>query len=157
MVSVLLVLLIAAAALGFRLERLELRPFHGDEAVQAVKAGELFDGGLYVYNPYEFHGPSLYYFTLPILKLRGVQRFADARDSDFRLVPVLFGTGLILLLLPMRRTLGTVACLTSAALLAVSPAMVFFSRYYIQEMVLVFFAALALLSLWRFFCKPAAG
>ena len=43
--GVALVLLIAAGALGFRLERLELRPLHGDEAVQAVKAGELLDGG----------------------------------------------------------------------------------------------------------------
>ena len=150
-------LLIAAAALGFRLERLELRPFHGDEAVQAVKAGELYDGGNYIYNPYEFHGPSLYYFTLPILKLRGVPRFADASDADFRLVPALFGTGLIVLLWPLRRALGTVACLTSAGLLAVSPAMVFFSRYYIQEMLLVFFAALALGALWRFFRTRGAG
>lgn len=155
--GVALVLLIAAGALGFRLERLELRPLHGDEAVQAVKAGELLDGGEYIYNPYEFHGPSLYYFTLPILKLRGVKCFADAKDADFRVVPVIFGVGLIVLLLPLRRALGTVACLTSAALLAVSPAMVFFSRYYIQEMVLVFFAALALCSLWGFFRTRRAG
>jgi len=149
--SVVLVLLIAAAALGFRLHQLELRPFHVDEAVQAVKAGELYDSGQYVYNPFEFHGPSLYYFTVPILKSSGAHSFADATDADFRLVPVLFGTGLILLLLPLRRDLGIVACLTSAVLLAVSPAMVFFSRYYIQEMVLVFFAALALCALWRHF------
>jgi len=71
------------------MDRLEMRPFHGDEAVQAVKAGELLDGGQYIYNPYEFHGPSLYYFTLPVLKLRGVHCFADARDADFRLVPVM--------------------------------------------------------------------
>ena len=139
------------------MDRLEMRPFHGDEAVQAVKAGELLDGGQYIYNPYEFHGPSLYYFTLPVLKLRGVHCFADARDADFRLVPVMFGTGLIVLLLPLRRALGTVACLTSAGLLAVSPAMVFFSRYYIQEMVLVFFAALALCALWGFFRTRGVG
>lgn len=146
-----LVVLIAAAALGFRLQRLELRPFHVDEAVQAVKAGELYDGGQYIYNPFEYHGPSLYYFTLPVLKLGGAKCFADATDAEFRLVPVLFGAGLILLLLPLRRSLGSVACLTSAVLLAVSPAMVFYSRYYIQEMLLVFFAALALCALWRYF------
>ncbi len=155
--GVVLVLLIAAAALGVRLQRLELRPFHVDEAVQAVKAGELYDGGQYIYNPFEFHGPSLYYITLPVLKLRGVPSFAVAGDADFRLVPVLFGTGLILLLLALRRDLGSVASVTSAVLLAVSPAMVFYSRYYIQEMVLVFFSALALWALWGYFRRPRAG
>ena len=155
--GVVLVVLIAAAALGFRLQRLELRPLHVDEAVQAVKAGELYDGGQYIYNPFEYHGPSLYYFTLPVLKLRGAKSFADATDADFRLVPVLFGAGLILLLLPLRRSLGSVACLTSAVLLAVSPAMVFYSRYYIQEMLLVFFAALALVALWRYFRTQRGG
>lgn len=148
---VVLVVLVAAAALAFRLDHLAARPFHVDEAVQAVKAGELYDGGRYIYNPFEFHGPSLYYFTLPVLKLSGARCFADASDASFRLVPVLFGAGLILLVLPMRRALGVVACLTTALLLAVSPAMVFYSRYYIQEMVLVFFAALALCALWRYF------
>jgi len=152
--GVVLVLLIAAVALVFRLQHLELRPFHGDEAVQAVKAGELYDGGQYRYDPHEFHGPSLYYFTLPVLKLGGAKRFADADDADFRLVPVLFGVGLILLLLPLRRSLGAVAMLTAAVLLAVSPAMVFFGRYYIQEMLLVFFAAFALCALWRYFRTP---
>jgi uncharacterized protein (TIGR03663 family) len=146
-----LVLLIAVGALVFRVQHLELRPFHVDEGVQAVKAGELYDSGRYIYNPFEFHGPSLYYFTLPILKLSGAENFAAASDADFRLVPVLFGAGLILLLLPLRRDLGDVAVLTAAILIAVSPAMVFFSAYYIQEMLLVFFAALALVALWQYF------
>jgi uncharacterized protein (TIGR03663 family) len=149
--AVIVVLLIAAGALAFRLHRLELRPFHGDEAVQAVKAGELYDSGQYLYNPVEFHGPSLYYITLPLLKLSGAKDFAATRDASFRMVPVLFGVGLILLLLPLRRELGTVATLTAALFIAVSPAMVFFSRYYIQEMLLVCFAALALCALWRFY------
>jgi uncharacterized protein (TIGR03663 family) len=148
---VVLVLLIAASALVFRLQQLELRPMHGDEAVQAVKAGELYDSGQYRYNPDEFHGPSLYYFTLPVLRLSGARSFAEAGDAGFRLVPVLFGAGLILLLLPLRRDLGGVTVVSAAVLLAISPAMVFFSRYYIQEMLLVFFAALAGGALWRYF------
>ncbi|MEI6655691.1 MAG: flippase activity-associated protein Agl23 [Verrucomicrobiota bacterium] len=155
--GVVLLVLIAACALGFRLHKLEARPFHTDEAVQAVKAGELYDSGQYIYNPFEFHGPSLYYCTVPLLKLSGAKNFAEAGDTAFRLVPVLFGAGLILLLAPLRRDLGNVAMLTAAGLLAVSPAMVFFSRYYIQEMLLVFFAALALCALWRYFRAPGLG
>jgi len=147
----LVVLLIAAGGLVFRMQQLELRPFHGDEGVQAVKAGQLYDGGGYRYDPHEFHGPSLYYITLPFLKLSGARSFADATDTCFRLVPVVFGVGLILLLWPLRRDLGWVATVTAAILLAISPAMVFFSRYFIQEMLLVFFAALAWWGVWRFY------
>ena len=152
--GVALVLLIAAGALVFRGLSLDRRPFHGDEAVQAVKAGELYDSGQYHYDPHEFHGPVLYDVSLPVLKLGGAKCFADARDADFRRVPALFGAGLILLLLPLRRDLGIVAMVTAALLLAVSPAMVFYSRYYIQEMLLVFFAALALCALWRYHRAP---
>lgn len=149
-----LVLLIFASTLILRLQRLELRPFHPDEAVQAVKAGQLYDTGRYRYDPHEFHGPSLYYLTLPILKLSGAASFAEASDADFRLVPVLAGVGLILLILPLRRDLGNAASLAAAVLLAVSPAMVFYGRYYIQEMSLVFFAALGLCALWLHFRSP---
>lgn len=149
--GILAVLLIAVGGLVFRMHQLELRPFHGDEAVQAVKAGQLFDGAGYRYDPHEFHGPSLYYLTLPVLKLSGARSFADSTDANFRLVPVLFGVGLILLLLPLFRDLGWVGTLTAGVLLAVSPAMVFYSRYFIQEMLLVCFAALALCALWRFY------
>lgn len=142
--------LIAIGALVFRLQHLELRPFHPDEGVQAVKAGQLYDTGHYRYDPSEFHGPSLYYLSMPLLKLGGARTFAGTSDADFRRLPVLCGAGLILLLLVMRRDLGSVATLTAAALLAVSPAMVFYSRYYIQEMPLVMFASLALTALWRF-------
>jgi uncharacterized protein (TIGR03663 family) len=149
-IAILMVVLIAAGALAFRMKELERRPFHLDEGVQAVKAGQLFDSGHYRYDPVEFHGPCLYYFTLPVLKLNGAKSFAEAKDADFRLVPVLSGVGVILLLLLLHRGLGTMALLTAAGLLAVSPAMVFYSRYYIQEMMLVMFAALALGALWRF-------
>ncbi len=149
-----LLLLAAAAALAPRTCRLDARPFHCDEAVQAVKTGELYDGGRYRYDPFEFHGPSLYYLTLPVLKLRGARSFAEARDADFRLVPALFGAGLILLLLPLARGLGPTATSTAAVLTAVSPAMVYFSRYYIQEMLLVGFAALALGALWHCHLSP---
>ena len=38
-------LLITAGALAFRAPRLTARPFHGDEAIHAVKFGELQDTG----------------------------------------------------------------------------------------------------------------
>jgi len=147
-------LLIAAAgfgALAFRLPRLDERPLHTDESVHTVKAGILLETGKYVYNPREYHGPTLYYATVPLIRLTGAKQFADIRSIiPFRLVPVLFGAGLVFLLLGIRDGVGGKATLAAAVLTAVSPAMVYYSRYYIMEMLLVFFTFAAIVSVWRY-------
>ncbi|MCL5269114.1 MAG: hypothetical protein M1457_00825, partial [bacterium] len=135
---------IVAGALFMRLPGLRHRPMHVDEAVQAVKTGLLFDSGHYRYNPHEFHGPSLYYLTLPTLWAKRIQRFAQADEATFRRVTVVFGVGLIVLLLLVADGLGLTETLAAAILMAISPAMVFYSRYYIQEMLLVFFSFAAI-------------
>ena len=45
-----LIVLIAMGALLFRLPQLDLRPMHGDEANQAVKAGHLLETSRYEYE-----------------------------------------------------------------------------------------------------------
>ena len=137
-------------ALALRVPRLSDRPMHVDEAVQATKAGQLFDTGEYHYNPYEFHGPTLYYVTLPFIRLSGAESFADTREATFRAVPLVFGIGLILMLLLLTDGMGRPAVAVAALMTALSPAMAFFSRYYIQEMLFVFFTFGSIVSLWRF-------
>ena len=146
-------LCIALGALWFRLPQLDLRPMHGDEANQAVKTGILLERGVYVYDPKEHHGPTLYYLAQIPLRLAGVTRLADSTEGELRILPVLFGVGLILLLWILRDGLGRAATLVAAILTAVSPAMVFYSRYYIQEMLLVFFTFAAIACLWRYLEK----
>jgi uncharacterized protein (TIGR03663 family) len=63
---------------------------------------------------------------------------------------VAFGIGLILLLILLRDGLGNTATIWTAIFLAVSPAMVFYSRYFIHEMLLVFFTLLTLAAGWRY-------
>jgi uncharacterized protein (TIGR03663 family) len=138
-VYLVVLVLVAAGAAGFRLPLLSGRPMHGDEANEAHKAGRLIDDGFYRYDPKDHHGPTLYYLTLPVVWLTGTQSFADSTEQTFRIVPALFGIGLVLLLWLLRRDLGYGATLGVAILTAVSPAMVFYSRYYIQETLLVFF------------------
>jgi uncharacterized protein (TIGR03663 family) len=139
-----------AAALAFRLPQLALRPMHCDEANQALKAAMLLETGHYRYDPQEHHGPLLYYATLPSLWLAGVKDFAQSRQVDYRIVPVLFGVGLILLLPLVADGLGRMPTVLAGLLTAVSPALVFYSRYYIQETLLVFLTFAAIASAWRY-------
>ena len=143
-----LVVLLGAACL--RLPQLAARPMHADEANQAIKTGDLWDTGVYRYDVAEHHGPSLYWLTQPVLWLRGTESFAQTDEWDYRLVPVLFGLGLIALLPLVADGLGRGATVTAGILTAISPAMVFYSRYYVQEMLLVFFTFAAIASVWRY-------
>ena len=150
-IAFLMVICIAAA---IRLPQLELRPVHGDEANQAMKTGILLEKGEYTYDPHEHHGPTLYYFTLPILWINGVSSFADSTMTQYRLVLVIFSLLALLLLWPMRKALGPWAMLWTALILAVSHAMTYYSRYYIQEMLLVCFTQAAFTTGWLLWNKP---
>jgi len=137
-------------ALLFRAAGLDLRPMHHDEANQAVKFGELLERGIYRYDPQDHHGPSLYYLTLPAARATGERTLAALRETTLRLVPALFGTGLVALFLLFGGGLSRAALLSAAALTAVSPAMTYYSRFYIQETLLVFFLAGLVAAGWRY-------
>ncbi len=147
----------AAGALAFRLPLLDLRPMHGDEANQAIKTGKLTDEGVYRYDPRDHHGPTLYYLAALSARLGGHADFAETTEFTYRIVPVVFGVALILLLWPLREALGAQAALIAGLLLAVSPAFVFYSRYFIQEMLLVFLTLGLIVSGWRYALRPSIG
>ncbi len=146
----LLFLLIGAGGLAFRLPQLCDRPMHADEAVQAAIFRDLWQQGRYTYNPDEFHGPTLTYATLPSAWLGGATTFAETTERTYRIVPVLFGAGVILLVWLLGDALGKPAAICAAVLAAVSPAMVFYSRYFIHETLLVFFTMAAIAAGWRY-------
>ena len=148
--SALAVLLAIAGALALRVPKLDTRPLHNDEAVNAVKVSELWQEGRYAYDPDEFHGPTLHYATLPFLWLSGARNSDELADATLRLAPVVSGVGLILLLLLLADGLGREAVAWAAIFTAVSPAMVFYSRYFIHEMLLLFFTALTMGAGWRY-------
>jgi uncharacterized protein (TIGR03663 family) len=143
-------LAVAVGAMAIRLPRLSMRPMHPDEANQAARTGRLLDTGAYAYDPAAHHGPTLYYLTLPSLRLSGASCYAESDETAYRIVPVIFGVGTILLLLLMGGGLGWPATVVAAGLAALSPAMVYYSRYYIQEMLLVFFTLAAIAAGWRY-------
>ena len=126
-------------AIALRLPLLEQRPMHGDEAVHAEKFRLLLEEDFYRYDRYEYHGPTLNYLTLIPARLSSAEKLTEVSEFTLRIVPVFFGVSLVLLLLLLADGLGRTAAVCAAVLTAISPAMVFYSRYYIQEMLLVCF------------------
>jgi len=150
-----LFLLIVLGAAVFRLVGLGLRPMHHDEANQALKFGALLERGDYRYDKADHHGPSLYYLSLPFARALGADRLAALSERTLRLVPACFGIGAILLLLFLVPLIGKEAVLWGALGLAVSPVMVYFSRFYIQETLLLFFLVGFIVALCRYKRRPS--
>jgi uncharacterized protein (TIGR03663 family) len=139
--AVAVVILLVAAVL--RLFDLPLVPFHHDEGVNGNFMNVLVRSGQWVYDPANYHGPTLFYIALASQFLFGLTDFA------MRLVPALFGLGTVALLLAVRPFVGPVASLGAAGMVALSPGAVYFSRYFIHESLLVFFSlAIVVALLW---------
>ncbi|HKV36401.1 MAG TPA: flippase activity-associated protein Agl23 [Pyrinomonadaceae bacterium] len=141
-IGVVVIFLIAAV---LRLYDLNLVPLHHDEGVNGNFLLQLVREGKYFYDPENYHGPTLYYFAafFPWL-VRGL--FGKSAMENYglttvaiRMVPALFGLATVWLIFLLRRWLGSVATLSAALLLAVSPGAVYLSRYFIHETHFVFF------------------
>ncbi len=123
---------------------------HTDEAVHAIKFGSLLEENRYRYDPQEYHGPTLNYFTLiPSLNV-SPKELTEIDESTLRIVPVFFGMLLILGLFLLKNGMSHPVVLFGSLLVAISPAMVFYSRYYIQEMLLVSFSFGAIVAGYRY-------
>ena len=146
--------LIALGALGVRCIQLDLRPMHNDEAVNAIRQAAAWSSEPYRYDPGEHHGPTLYYFSLIPIRARGVGTFAELDEATLRLTPALAGVGMVLLLWALRHGLGMGATVVAAGLTALSPALVFYSRNFIHEMLLGLFTLLFGIALWRYLREP---
>jgi uncharacterized protein (TIGR03663 family) len=124
---------------------LNLVPLHHDEGVNGNFLERLVREGQYFYVPENYHGPTLYYFAALFPWIVRVLFGKSAMDTwglttvSIRLVPAVFGLATIGLVFLLRRWLGTVATLSAALLLALSPGAVYLSRYFIHEMHFVFF------------------
>ena len=145
-----LVLAVTLAAVALRVPRLGRRPMHCDEAVGAVKFGRLLEQGHYRYNPYQYHGPTLNYLSLVPAWLTGAGKLVEVSESALRMVPVFFGVLLVLMVFLLADGLGRLAVICATILTAVSPAFVFYSRYYIHEMLLVCFTFAVIVCVWRY-------
>jgi uncharacterized protein (TIGR03663 family) len=144
-----LVAIALTAGLALRLARLDVRPMHHDEANQAVKFGALLERGEYRYDAHDHHGPTLYYLTLPAAWLRGQATLASLDERTLRGVTAVFGAAMILLLPLLSAGIGRTAVAAAAGLMAVSPAMVFYSRMFIQESLFACFTLAFVIAIGR--------
>lgn len=127
---------IVAVAAWLRLSGLADRPMHADEANQAVKLGHLLENGEYRFDPNDHHGPTLYYLGLIPAWIRGQGTLADLDETTVRLTPAVAGTLGVLFLGLLVGRVNPAAGWIAAALMAVSPITVYYSRYFIQETLL---------------------
>ena len=129
---------VALLALAFvlRFAMLGDRPPHHDEAVHGDFGYNLLTQGTYHYDP-TYHGPLLFYVLAPLFALLG------PTTGVARIFPSLCGVALVALPLVLRRRLGAAAAFWSAAVLAISPIFVYYSRFAREDMPVCFFTAAA--------------
>ena len=143
-------LALAMVAAAFRFPRLAARPMHCDEAVNADRFGTLLEQGRYEYSTLDFHGPTLQYLTLVAARAKGIARYADLNEVTLRAVPAVLGVLLVaahFLLVPY---VGLPAAACAGLFTAVSPAMVYYSRYYIHETLFVFLTFCTMLAVFGY-------
>ena len=132
---------ILLAATLLRLLFLAEKPLHHDEGVNGLFLANLFRTGYYHYDPANYHGPSLYYLALVPTAINNLFHWGHGLSTfGIRFVTAFFGVATVWLMLCLRRYLGTPAALAAAAFATVSPGFVFFSRYFIHEILFVFFS-----------------
>ncbi|MFB6121574.1 MAG: flippase activity-associated protein Agl23 [Halobacteriaceae archaeon] len=125
---------LAATALGLflRLWALGARTVHPEEARLGVSVLNVMEAGRYVYTPV-FHGPLLYHLNSALFTLLG------ASEATMRLGVALVGACLPLTAWLFRKRLSDAAVVALAALFAVTPVAVYYSRFMANDVALATF------------------
>lgn len=142
---------ITAIATFLRFYQLTLRPMHHDEGVNGHFLTKLFRDGVYQYDPANYHGPDLYYLSLAFAKVFGLNTWS-VRSSV-----AIFGVLTVVLAFFLHRYIGKIGSLAAGLLLTLSPGMVYISRYFIHEILFVFFSLSFVVAIVYFIEKRKAG
>lgn len=141
--EVVLYLVIVSGGFSMRLWDLGSRAMGYDESLHAYYSYLLSEGFGFQHTPV-MHGPFLFHVSALAFFFLG--------DSDLvaRLMPVIFGTVLIILPWFLRTMLGRIGSLTASALLAFSPMMLFYSRYARNDIFMAVWTLAIVVLMWRF-------
>ncbi len=142
-------IIVLSAVLRFAM--LALKPFHHDEGVNGFFLTTLFKDGVYKYQPDNYHGPTLYYISVAFAKVFGLE------TVPVRVSMAIFGVLMVVLVLYLKNYIGRVGTLVAALFVALSPGLVFISRYFIHEIFFVFLSLAIAMSVLFFIEKRRAG
>lgn len=142
---------VTAVAAFLRFYWLGLKPFHHDEGVNGFFLKTLFEKGTYAYDPANYHGPTLYYISLAFAKVFGLE------TVPVRASVAIFGVLTVVLALFLRRYIGKIGAFSAALFLALSPGMVYISRYFIHEMFFVFCSLAVVVAVLFFIDQRRSG
>ena len=145
---------VTVAAVFLRFDGLDERPFHADEATGARITAKRMESGGMQFDPRHYHGPLLADLAIPLCWLRGESDWQGMRKDTLRMVPAIAGVLLVWLPLFWRRRCGDVPMLAAAAFLATAPLLVYYSRMFIHESLLVLCGVAAVVSFTK---KPRWG
>ena len=134
-------LLIAAAVMRFW--DLGLRALHHDESLHAYFSWQLFGGNGYIHNPM-MHGPLQFELNAALFYIFGVT------DFTARSLYAAFGVLLILCPVLIRDKLGRLGCFITALLLTFSPALLYFSRFARNDILIAVWTFALIAFLWRY-------
>lgn len=135
---------------GFlRFDDLEKRPFHADEATGARITSRRMESGGTGFDPKHYHGPLLGDLAIPLCAMNGEGGWKEMSKTTLRTLPAIAGTLLLLIPLLWRKRFGDAPVLLAGAMLATSPLLVYYSRMFIHEILLVMFGLLALTAITR--------
>ena len=144
-------LAIVAVAVFWRFWQLELKPLHHDEGVNGFFLITLFRDGIYKYDPANYHGPDLYYLALAFTKAFGLNTLS------IRSSVAIFGVLTVILAFFLKNYIGRIGSLAAALFIALSPGMVYISRYFIHEILFIFFSFGIVVGVLYFIEKRKAG
>jgi len=136
------VLALTTASVVLRLAGLGTRIAHWDEGRVAYWILEYAETGVVFYRPI-VHGPLLKLLNAPLFELFG------ATDLAMRLVPALVGGLLPLVALAFRHRLRDAAVVALAALLTLDPALLYYSRFMRNDILVAAFCFVAFAAVVR--------
>ena len=139
--QVLVFLSVMAFVVFTRFWELGARALHHDESMHARFAWDIYRSFDYRYNPV-LHGPFQFYLTAFMYFLFGVS------DAVARFGPALFGVLSVLLVYPLKPYLGRGGMVLAAVLMAISPPLLYFSRFARNDIYVVAWTMLIVLALF---------
>jgi len=142
LVLIFIIILLTGAFL--RLYNLDNRPAHFDEGGgHAIISRALLERGEYTYHP-DFHGPFLYHITALFFYLFGMS------DITLRITQAIFGIATIAIVWLLKNYLKKETLIALSLLIALSPSLVYYSRFAVHDSYFVFFTMSSIVFLYLY-------